>query len=80
MISLAGAVTFIVYLLIAGLVFGLLYYLICYCEKEFPGIPLFFKIARLALVFLAVLVLIALLISVVGGTPLFRNDWRVIAP
>ena len=76
MISLTGAVTFIVYLLVAGLVFGLLYWLICYCEHEFPGIPLFFKVARIVLVILAVLILVGLLISVVSGQPVFRNDFR----
>lgn len=76
MISLTGAVTLIIYLLVAGLVFGLLYWLVVYCEREFPGIPLFFKVARIALVFLAVLVLIGLLISIVSGQPVFRNDFR----
>lgn len=73
MISLSGAVTFILYLLVCGLVFGLLYWLIVYCEREFPGFPLFFKLARIALVFVAVLVIIGLLIHVVGGQPLFRD-------
>lgn len=73
MISLSAAVTIILYLLACGLVFGLLYYLILYCEREFPGMPLFFKVARIALVFLAVLVIIGVLVHVAGGTPIFRD-------
>jgi hypothetical protein len=72
MISISGAVSVIVYLLLAGLVFGLLYWLIVYCEGQFPGAPLFFKVARIVLVFLAVLVLIGVILSIIGDKPLFR--------
>ena len=74
MISLTAVVMIVVYILVAALVFGLLFYLVLYCEKEFPQMPLFFKIARIALVFLAVLVIIGIVISIAGGTPLFKND------
>ncbi len=68
MISLSAAVTLIVYLIVAGLVFGLLWWLVGYCGLPQP----FDKAARVALAILAVLVLIGLLLSLVGGQPLFR--------
>ena len=66
MISLREVVTIILFLLAAGAVFGLLFWLILYCEKEFPGIPLFFKVARIILVILAVLVLIGIILDFAG--------------
>ena len=71
MISISTAVTLIVYLLIGGIVFGLFYWLIVYCEGEFPQVPMFFKIARIMLVFLAVLVVVGILLGVVGGRQIF---------
>jgi predicted tellurium resistance membrane protein TerC len=68
MISLGGAVTIIVYLIVAGLVFGLLWWLVQYCGLPEP----FNKFARVALAILAVLVIIGLLMSLVTGTPIFR--------
>ena len=67
MISLSGAVGIVVYLVVAGLVFWLLSYLI---EIVAPPEP-FRKIATVALAVLAVLVVIGILLSLVNGTPLF---------
>lgn len=73
MIDLSNVVWVVVYLLIAGAVFGLLFFLINYIASQFPSEPmnLFAKIARILLVVLAVLVLIGVLVSLIGGTPLF---------
>ena len=68
MISLSAAVTFIVYILVAGLVFWLLNWLISYVGVPDP----FAKFARVVLAILAVLVIIGALLSVVNGTPIFR--------
>jgi hypothetical protein len=68
MISLSGAVMVILYLLIAGIVFGLLWWLISYINPPEP----FKKIANVVLAILAVLVVIGILISLVNGTPIFR--------
>lgn len=68
MISLSGAVLVFVYLLVAGLVFGLLWWLVGYIGLPEP----FNKAARVVLAILAVLVIIGILLSLIGGTPLFR--------
>ena len=67
MISLSGAVTVIVYLLVAGLVFYLLMWLVNYINPPEP----FKKVATVVLAVLAVLVAIGILLSLVGGQPLF---------
>lgn len=68
MLSLSGAVSIIVYLIVAGLIFYLLNWLIDYCGTPDP----FRKIARVILAILAVLVVIGVLLSAVGGQPIFR--------
>jgi len=68
MISLSAAVMLIVYLLVAGLIFYLLHWLIGYVGIPDP----FAKVARIILAILAVLVVIGLLLSLVGGGPVFR--------
>ncbi len=68
MISLGSAVTVIVYLVVAGLVFWLLYWLINYIAPPEP----FRKVANVILAILAVLVVIGILLSLVGGQPIFR--------
>ncbi len=68
MISLSGAVQMLVYLIVAGLIFGLLWWLIGYCGLPAP----FDRVARVVLAVLAVLVLIGLLLTFVGGQPIFR--------
>ncbi len=68
MISLSAAVNVFIYLLVAGLVFGLLFWLI-----QFIGLPEpFNKAARVVLAILAVLVIIGILLSLVGGQAIFR--------
>ena len=69
MISLSGAVTIVVYLVVAGLVFWLLNWLL---NKVAPPEP-FRKIADIILAVLAVMVVIGILLSLVGGYgPVFR--------
>ncbi len=67
-LSLETVVELVVFLIIAGAVLGLLYYLIYFVESQFPSPPmaLFCKVARVALVILAVLVLIGMLLSFAG--------------
>lgn len=68
MISLTAFVGVIVYLIIAGLIFWLLWWLINYIAPPEP----FRKVANVILAIAAVLVVIGILLSLVGGTPLFR--------
>jgi hypothetical protein len=68
MLSLTGLVTVVVYLVIAGLVFWLLWWLIQYVGLREP----FHKAATVILAILAVLVVIGILLSLVGGGPVFR--------
>lgn len=68
MISLSAAVSIVIYLIVAGLVFYLLWWLINYCNPPEP----FKKIANVVLAVLAVLVIIGILISAVNGQPIFR--------
>jgi hypothetical protein len=68
MISISAAVTVVLYLIIAGLIFGLLWWLIGYCGVPEP----FNKVARVILAVLAVFVCIGILLSLVGGQPVFR--------
>jgi len=71
MIALADLVYIIVGLLIGGLVLGLLWWLIGYCEAQFPGFPLLFKVIRIVFVILVVLLLIGLLLNM-AGVPVVR--------
>ncbi len=68
MISMQGAVTVVIYLIVGGLVFWLLWWLVGYCNPPEP----FKKIANVVLAILAVLVVIGILLSLVGGQPIFR--------
>jgi hypothetical protein len=71
MISITGAVWLVVYLIIGGIVFGLLNLLI----DNAPFMPAEWKpIAKYLLLALAVLVIIGILISFLngGGSPIFR--------
>ncbi len=67
MISLSGAVSLVIYLVVAGLIFWLLNWLIAYIGPAEP----FAKIARVVLAVLAVLVAIGILLNFVGGGPVF---------
>lgn len=68
MIPISVLVWLVVYVIVAGLVFWLLHWLIGYCGIPEP----FNKVARIVLAILAVVFLIAALLSVVNGQPLFR--------
>lgn len=69
MISIQGAVNVILVLLVGGIVFGLLDLLI----RRAPFIPEEWRAGiRWVLLVLAVLVLIGILLSFIGGTPIFR--------
>ena len=68
MISLSGAVTIVLYLIVAGLIFWLLTWLIDYVGVPEP----FRKVAKIVLAVLAVLVIIGILLSLMGGQPIFR--------
>jgi len=68
MISLSAAVSVILYLIVAGVIFGLLWWLIGACAIPEP----FNKLARVVLAIAAVVVCIAILLQLVGGPPVFR--------
>ena len=68
MLSISAAVTIVLYLIVAGLIFGLLWWLIGYCGLPQP----FDKVARVVLAIIAVLVIIGILLSLVGGQQIFR--------
>ena len=67
MISLTSAVTLVIYLIVAGLIFWLLSWLVAYCAPPEP----FRKIASVCLAILAVLVVIGILLQFLGGQPVF---------
>lgn len=62
MISLQAVVYFVVYLVVAGLIFWLLFWLLDYLRPPEP----FYKVGRVILAVLAVLVAISILLSLVG--------------
>ena len=68
MVSISAAVAIIIYLIVAGLIFGLLWWLIDYVAVPEP----FNKFLRVVLAIVAVLVIIGILLSLVAGQPLFR--------
>jgi hypothetical protein len=68
MLSLTGLVAIVVYLIIAGLVFWLLWWLLGYVNPPEP----FKKVGTVILAIAAVLVIIGILLSLVSGTPVFR--------
>jgi hypothetical protein len=66
MFSIEGIVTFVLYMLGAGLVFALLNYLIDYVAGSFPSMSPFAKFAKIGLMVAAVLVLIGVIMSFMG--------------
>ncbi len=68
MISISGAAMVIVYLVVAGLVFWLLFWLVGYVGLPEP----FNKIAHVILAILAVMVIIGILVQLLGGQQVFR--------
>ena len=69
MISLSAAVRIIFTIIVAGLIFWLLWWLVGYLTLPQP----FDKVARVVLVVLAVAVLIGLLFQSVTGKQIFRE-------
>jgi len=67
-ISLSAMVTVIVYLIVAGLVFWLLWWLVGYVGLPEP----FRKVANVVLAVAAVIVIIGILLSLVSGQQVFR--------
>lgn len=65
MISLSAAVTVLVYLLVAGLIFSLFWWGL---HRLNPPQP-FLKVGEVVIIILAVLVLISVLMSLVGRGP-----------
>ena len=68
MIGLESLVSLVVYLLVAGLIFWLLWWLVNYLAPPEP----FNKVLRVILAVAAVLVVIGILLSLLGGRPVFR--------
>lgn len=68
MISLSAILPIILYLIVAGLIFYLLWWLIAYVGLPAP----FDKVARVVLAVAAVIVIISFLLSLVGGQPMFK--------
>lgn len=69
MISLSSLVSLVITIIVAGLIFWLLIWLIDYCGIPEP----FNKFAKIVVAIFAVLVIIGILLSLVNGTPLFRT-------
>lgn len=65
-VSMESVVALVVYLVIVAAVFGLLFWLTHYVEKQWSVAAVFMKFARVALVVCVVLVLIGLLLNFVG--------------
>ena len=76
MFSIENVVWAVIYLLGCGLIFALLFFLINYVAKQFPGIEPFAKFARILLVVLMVLVLIGFVLSMMGH-PILR--WHTVS-
>lgn len=70
MISLSGLVSIVVYLIVAGLILWLLWWLVGYVGLPEP----FRKVANVVLAVVAVLIVIGILLSMLNGgaQPLFR--------
>lgn len=76
MISLTEVVRIIFYLIVAALVFGVLWWVIGAVAKqaapEGGESSMFVRYARIVLVVLGAMVLIGILLSMVGGVPIVR--------
>lgn len=72
-VSIEGIVWLVLYLLGAAAVFAILWYLVCYFEKEWGGPPIVYKAIRSLLVVLAALVAIFVIMDLIGH-PLV--NWR----
>jgi amino acid transporter len=72
MISLQQVVHIFVYLLVVAIVFGLLYWLANFVGRKFPTMAPFIPVAHIVLAILGVLLIVGILLSLVGGTPIIR--------
>jgi asparagine N-glycosylation enzyme membrane subunit Stt3 len=70
-IGIAEIVWLMVYLLIAAVILGLVWWLIGYIEKQGFGPPIAFKVIRIVFVVLVVLFVIGMLLSF-AGFPIVR--------
>ncbi len=70
MIAGAGLIQALIWLIIIGCIFGLLWWLIGYIGLPAP----FDKVARVVVAIVAVLLLVNFLLGIAGGTPFVR--WR----
>ena len=66
MVALETVVVVIMLLIGAAAIFGLLYYAVSYCEREFPSVPLIWKVARICLVLMMVFFLIFMILDLMG--------------
>ncbi len=66
MISIESVVWTVLLLIGCAAIFGLLWYAVNYCAKEFPGGAIFWKFARIFLVLAAVFVLIGIILQLMG--------------
>lgn len=64
MISLNGLIHSVILLIVAGLIFGLLFWLLDYCKPREP----FYMVGRVVLAIAVVLVAIGILLSLAGFT------------
>ncbi len=66
MISIESVVMVVLFLIGCAFIFGILFYVVTYCEKEFPGYNMFFKFARIFLFIAGAFVLIGLILDLMG--------------
>ncbi len=71
MIGFDTIVYVVITMLLGGMVLGLLWWLIGYCERKFPSVPRAFDVIRIVFVIMVVLLLISLLMHLMGY-PLVR--------
>lgn len=69
MISLGAAIRVVMTLIVAGLIFWLLWWLLDYCQLQAP----FDRIAHVVLAILAVCVIIGILYSILTGKQIFKE-------
>lgn len=68
MISVGGVLQAVLWVIVAGLVWWLLDWLVGYCGVPDP----FARVARVVLAVLAVVLLISVILSLAGGPPVLR--------
>jgi uncharacterized membrane protein len=66
MFTIESLVHVVLYLIVAGIIFGVLWWALIWSERELGFPSIFFKVARVLLVLGAVLVIISLLLGLAG--------------